>query len=100
MKIYEMKRDGRYDIGFIDPNTINQETWTIETSRKDTEKLARVFEVTKYPTRNTTSLQLRVSVTVLYYKFYFAYSMLSVVDELCMPAYTNMCTVSTGPANH
>jgi hypothetical protein len=26
----------------------------------------------------------------------FAYSMLSVVDELCMPAYTNVCAVSTG----
>ena len=31
-----------------------------------------------------------MSVTVLYYKFYFAYSMLSVVDELCMPAYINV----------
>jgi hypothetical protein len=26
----------------------------------------------------------------------FAYSMLSVVDELCMPAYTNVCADSTG----
>ena len=26
----------------------------------------------------------------MYYKFYFAYSMLSVVDELCMPAYINV----------
>ena len=30
-----------------------------------------------------------MSVTVLY-TFYFAYSMLSVIDELCMPAYINV----------
>jgi len=30
-----------------------------------------------------------VSVTVLY-TFYFAYSMLSEIDELCMPAYINV----------
>jgi len=30
-----------------------------------------------------------VSFTVLY-TFYFAYSMLSVIDELCMPAYINV----------
>jgi hypothetical protein len=38
MKMYEMKKAGRYGIGFIDPNTINQETWSIEWSRKDTER--------------------------------------------------------------
>ena len=30
-----------------------------------------------------------MSVTVLY-TFYFAYLMLSVIDELCMPAYINL----------
>ena len=30
MKMYEMKKVGPYDIGFIDPNTINQETWSYE----------------------------------------------------------------------
>ena len=30
-----------------------------------------------------------MSVTVLY-TFYFAYSMLSVIDEFCMPAYINV----------
>ena len=35
------------------------------------------------------ALQLRVSVTVLY-TFYFSYSMLSVIDELCMSAYVNV----------
>jgi len=38
MKIYEMNKNGRYGIGFIDPNTINQETWTREWAREDTEK--------------------------------------------------------------
>ena len=28
MKMYEMKRDRRYGIGFIDPNTINEEVWS------------------------------------------------------------------------
>ena len=28
MKMYEMKKGGRYGIGFIDPNTVNEQTWT------------------------------------------------------------------------
>jgi hypothetical protein len=36
MKIYEMKRDGRYGIGFIDPNTVNEEVWPRH--KKDTER--------------------------------------------------------------
>ena len=27
MKMYEMKKSGRYGIGFIDPNTINEDIW-------------------------------------------------------------------------
>ena len=27
MKMYEMKKSGRYGIGFIDPNTINKDIW-------------------------------------------------------------------------
>jgi hypothetical protein len=27
MKMHEMRKAGRYGIGFIDPNTINQEVW-------------------------------------------------------------------------
>ena len=30
MKIYEMKKGGRYGIGFIDPNTVNEYTWKID----------------------------------------------------------------------
>ena len=30
MKIYEMKKGGRYGIGFVDPNTINQDIWEID----------------------------------------------------------------------
>ena len=28
--MYEMKKAGRYGVGFIDPNTINQDIWQIE----------------------------------------------------------------------
>lgn len=38
MKMYEMKRAGRYGIGFIDPNTINEKTWLLEACRKDIER--------------------------------------------------------------
>ncbi len=30
MKMYEMGKDGRYGIGFIDPNTVNEYTWKID----------------------------------------------------------------------
>ena len=30
MKIYEMKKGGGYGIGFVDPNTINEDIWQIE----------------------------------------------------------------------
>ena len=30
MKIYEMKKGGRYGIGFVDPNTINKYTWKLD----------------------------------------------------------------------
>ena len=29
--MYEMKKCARYGIGFIDPNTINQYTWELDT---------------------------------------------------------------------
>ena len=28
--MYEMKKSGRYGVGFIDPNTINEDIWQIE----------------------------------------------------------------------
>ena len=36
--MYEMKKAGRYGVGFIDPNTINEETWTYEWYRQEVEK--------------------------------------------------------------
>ena len=30
MKIYEMKKGGRYGIGSVDPNTINEHTWKLD----------------------------------------------------------------------
>ena len=35
--MYEMKKAGRYGIGFIDPNTINEETWSYEWYRQEVE---------------------------------------------------------------
>ena len=28
--MYEMKKGGRYGIGFIDPNTVNEYTWNLD----------------------------------------------------------------------
>ena len=42
MKMFEMKKNGRYGVGFIDPNTINQKTWE-EFSREDTERFLLEF---------------------------------------------------------
>ena len=36
--MYEMKKAGFYGIGFIDPNTFNEETWTYEWYQADVEK--------------------------------------------------------------
>ena len=38
MKMYEMKKAGRYGIGFIDPNTINEETWGYAWYQTEVEK--------------------------------------------------------------
>ena len=38
MKMYEMKKSGRYGIGFIDPNTINEYTWKLATSQASVEE--------------------------------------------------------------
>ena len=36
--MYEMEKYGRHGIGFIDPNTINEDTWKYEWYREDVEK--------------------------------------------------------------
>ena len=36
--MYEMKKAGRYGVGFIDPNTINQDIWQIEHCQDDVEE--------------------------------------------------------------
>ena len=36
--MYEMKKSGRYGIGFIDQNTINEYTWNLSTSRDSLEE--------------------------------------------------------------
>ena len=47
MKIFELKRAGVYGIGFIDPNTVNEEV--LRRHPKDTEKLLlRFLKALKY----------------------------------------------------
>ena len=36
--MYEMKKSGRYGVGFIDPNTINEDIWQIECYQDDVEE--------------------------------------------------------------
>ena len=38
MKMYEMKKSGRYGVGFIDPNTINEDIWQIEHCQAEVEE--------------------------------------------------------------
>ena len=44
--MYEMKKSGRYGIGFIDPNTINEYTWNLSTCRDSLEE--SMFEFFKH----------------------------------------------------
>ena len=41
MKIFEMKRDGVYGIGFIDPNTVNEDV--LNNFKEDTENSLLMF---------------------------------------------------------
>ncbi len=36
--MFEMRKAGRYGIGFVDPNTINEETWTYEYYKQGVER--------------------------------------------------------------
>ena len=50
MKIYEMKKGGRYGIGFVDPNTINEYTWKIDSYHEKSveESMLQFFKELKY----------------------------------------------------
>ena len=50
MKIYEMKKGGRYGIGFVDPNTINEYTWKIDPYQEKCveESMLQFFKELKY----------------------------------------------------
>ena len=45
-----MKKVGRYGIGFIDPNTVNEYTWKLEWYRQDVEN--KMLEFLKRLNRN------------------------------------------------
>ena len=36
--MYEMKKSGRYSVGFIEPNTINEDIWQIEHCQAEVEE--------------------------------------------------------------
>ena len=50
MKIYEMKKDGRYGIGFVDPNTINEYIWKLDPyyEKSVEESMLEFFKRLKY----------------------------------------------------
>ena len=88
MKIFELKRDGVYGIGFIDPNTVNEKVLT--TYPKDTEKmLLRFLKALNTKPEIFLPYNFKWVLLLPYFYLLYIYSMLSVVDELCMPAYTN-----------
>ena len=67
-----MKKTGRYGVGFIDPNTINQAIWEDQYSREDTERF--LLEFLKQLNTQPEILLLTTSgecYYILYYKFYF-----------------------------
>ena len=49
-KIYEMEKGGRYGIGFVDPNTINEYTWKIDPYHEKCveESMLQFFKELKY----------------------------------------------------
>ena len=50
MKIFELKRDGVYGIGFIDPNTVNEYTWKLDAYHEKSveESMLEFFKRLKY----------------------------------------------------
>ena len=50
MKMYEMKKGGRYGIGFVDPNTINEYTWKLNPYHEKSieESMLEFFKCLKY----------------------------------------------------
>ena len=83
-----MKRYGVDGIGFIDPNTVNEVV--LNNLKQDTEKRLLMF-LKDLNTKPEILLPYNFKWVLLLTYFYliYIYLMLSVVDELCMPAYTN-----------
>ena len=48
--MYEMRKAGRYGTGFIDPNTINEYTWKLDTYYRASveESMLEFFKCLKY----------------------------------------------------
>ena len=77
MKMFEMKRDGVYGIGFIDPNTINADVLENQYTTKDTENSLLMF-LKKLYTNADIVLPYNFKWVSLSYttNYSFAYSML------------------------
>ena len=71
--MYEMKKAGRYGVGFIDPNTINEYTWKLYAyyEKNVEESMLEFFKRLKYNEYILLPYSFPVSHTVLYYKFCF-----------------------------
>jgi hypothetical protein len=82
MKMLKCKQRGMFDIRVIDPYIVNE--ITLQCHPKDVDNnLYTFFYRAKSQKWNSISLKLQVSVPILY-TFFFAYSMLNLIDELCM----------------
>jgi hypothetical protein len=83
LKIVECKRRQVYDIGFVNPNTVNE--WSV-IERYDLTYDNLLTSFLKNHHKSTILLPYKtkwVLITILCI-FCFAYSMLSVIDELCV----------------
>ena len=85
MKIFELKKDGVYGIGFIDPNTVNEHM--LINHKQDTENNLLMF-LKKLNTRPEILFpyNFRRAFIVLYYKFYFCLLDVKCVVECTMHA--------------
>ena len=95
MKIYEMKTDGRYGIGFIDPNTINETVLNKHTEDKESSLLTFLKELN---TQQEILLPYNFGSVLLCLVLQIRFCLLDVTKcswwVMHMPAYTNVCACS------
>jgi len=87
MKLQECSRGGRGDIGFIDPYIINDVMLQDPLYAKETERNLLKFLTEQYYCSEILFPYRLEWVLLSSAYFYYPYSMLSVIDELCMTVY-------------